>query len=196
MGKGACITICALLLDCTLPLVSKICVPVCKILLRYLHVLIQLRSIVVFRGLLRPLARHDVSKLIEQRFVFVVSELTGIEIHTVVFTGFIPNVFLFRVGDLCHQLATARAVYVFNFIVFFTNFGVAAVNELRHPFALEDFSFTNIEPDTFTVYATIDGHIATVGDFFHRGVAFWTFHRAYLLLSLALVGAAQTLKVY
>jgi hypothetical protein len=39
--------------------------------------------------------------------------------------------------------------------------------------------FASIKPDTFTICAAINDEIAPVGDFFHSGVAFRTFHSVF-----------------
>ena len=112
--------------------------------------------------------------------MLVIGELSGIQVHAMIIPAdFVLDMRLSRVGQRIHLLTAARAVDILDFVVCFTDFGVSAIDKVRHPFVLEDFRFTDIEPHPFAIGALIQMDVALKGSiplFFHLMMAFRTLH--------------------
>lgn len=142
----------------------------------------------------RPqLSMQERGHLLEQCLLFEIGEFTRVKIHTMLGTRLVTNMRLIGVFDVFHGLVAPWAGAIGNIIIGFTSFGVARVEEFRHPLVFELFGFAQIEPDPLAAGASVNCHITAVSGFFHRNVTFWAIHlRVLYIVFEALRCASRT----
>ena len=79
--------------------------------------------------------------LLEQRLLFEIGEFTRIKIHTMLGTRLVTNMRLISILDVFHGLAAPWAGAISDGVIGFTGFGIACVEEFRHPLVFELFGF-------------------------------------------------------
>ena len=145
---------------------------------------------------LRPqLSMQERGHLLEQRLLFEIGEFTRVKIHTMLGTRLVTNMRLIGVFDVFHGLAAPWAGTIGNIIIGFTSFGVARVEEFRHPLVFELFGFAQIEPDPLAAGASVNCHITAVSGFFHCSVTFWAIHLRVLYIVFEALRCASRARV-
>jgi len=87
------------------------------------------------------LSMQERGHLLEQRLLFEIGEFTRVKIQSMLGTRLVTNMRLIGVFDVFHGLAAPWAGAIGNIIIGFTSFGVARVEEFRHPLVFKLFGF-------------------------------------------------------
>ena len=101
-------------------------------------------------------ALDQAAEEIEQGFVLVVREFTGIQEHAVLVADFNPDMSLPLGRSLFHFLATVGAIHFIDSIPFPTLFGVAGVQRVAALAAPQLVDFIGVKPKSLAVCAALD----------------------------------------
>ena len=71
--------------------------------------------------------------------MFEIGKFTRIKIQTMLGAGFVANMRLVGILDVFHRFAASWAGAISDGVIGFTDFGIARVEEFRHPFVFKLF---------------------------------------------------------